>query len=253
MIQSVFVLLATLTNLCAAPLHIEAKKQIVCNQVQGVCQAEGHTSARQGTFKILADSMKMTFLHTPKTVQKLWADGNVCMLSSGIKAQGDQAFYCAQKQIVSLSGHAQMNLQDVRITSQEPFIFNRRNNKGFVKNPHVVFSAHEATLVCDRLTVTLLPAKKEGHVPFYVRGTQGVLFATPYATIAADQAVYSTPQGTISLQGQVRIIDRRNIALMDRAIYHLETQKFLFYSPTNKRVRGVVRVGEMPREILPTD
>lgn len=79
-----------------------------------------------------------------------------------------------------------------------------------------------------------------------VEALGGIRYTNGVETISGRTAVYEEASDTITVTGDVVVVQGRQIMTGERMIYHLDTGKIEFDASTRKRVRGVFFTDDAP-------
>lgn len=238
------------------PLRIQSHKTLTCHQDQGTCSAEGNVEITQGDFCLCANRVdtKLTRdqLSKKKKIASLTAFGKVRLSLPDLYGKGDKATYTESSGHLILKNNASLHVHDVQILSQVPFTFNRKTNKGWTENAHVIFPKQKATFLCKTLRFFFKDktSVKQGKRPFQIIACN-VLFATETGTIQADHAVYDTNTETLTLTSNVHIVHPLHVAYADQAAYHLQKQELSFAPSSSKKIKGMLQTKKNINTVLP--
>ena len=247
----------------ASPLLVRAKGSIHCSQSKGICTAKDTVYVKKDLFRITADKMTLHFAprqdslrkaSKPTTsalapqkaipkgaskghpttskgrLQNLAAAGHVAFYYETLYGQGEHALYDAKKALITLKGHPLLQMQDIVLTSHTPVTFHTTKRAGQAQHPRIVFTSHQAVLICDDMRYFLKAAPKtssttEGDLLDRIDLQHNILLATPLYTLKAASGVYDHQKNTILLKGKVQSTKGKHIVEAEEAVYNLKTQR----------------------------
>ncbi|TGW15181.1 LptA/OstA family protein [Candidatus Hepatobacter penaei] len=233
-------LLGLTQALCDDKLVIRADTKMSCHQTKGTCTALGHVDLSKKELRIRADRMDMTFTKEPHAIQTLQARGTVRIDMPHVQALGQKAHYEHNNHTTTLYGNPRIVLKDFYILSPAPCTFHHLKRQGHIQYPHMIFPTYKATLTAQTLTFKVKPSPK-GDAMIHVTSEGDVLFVNTHVTIAAQRAVYDPNQKKLTLYGNVKMADAEGVALMDKAIYRLDTTEAFFHNRHGGRTKGLFR------------
>lgn len=240
MTRTFFIFLFTIFNLNGAvrgiagptppPLTVRSSNRMRCDQKAGVCTAEGHVVIQQGTMRLTAPRVQLTF-STDKgqnpEIKTLHAYGNaqtpVILNEGNLQAVGQRAFYEANTQKAWLYGRPRLQTPGITVTSLHPFMLNRRTRRGYVQQPHIVFPDEKTVIRGAAMSINLEAAKLSKET-LLIDLQDNVLLASKTHSLNARKAHYDGPQGTLTFMEHVSIADDRQTLAAHCLTYNLKTQ-----------------------------
>lgn len=269
---AIILLAGATTTLCgakeASPLLVRAKGSIHCSQSKGFCTAKDTVYVKKDLFRITADKMTLHFAprqaslrkaskpaalalaqqkampkgvskgHTTPSkgrLQNLAAAGHVAFYYETLYGQGEHALYDTKKALITLKGHPLLQMQDIVLTSHTPVTFHTTKRAGHAQHPRIVFTSHQAVLICDDMQYFLkaaplnatpkTPSTIEGDLLDRIDLQHNILLATPLYTLKAASGVYDHQKNTILLKGKVQSTKGKHIVEAEEAVYNLKTQR----------------------------
>ena len=233
-------------------LHITADHQIVCDQKENMCLAEGKAFAQKGALTVRGDILKVFFespsgpsdgITTQRKPIRLEVRGHAHITHEGYMSHSTDAVYDLVTGLITLSGSPRMQTKSMTLSTQGPLQIFEKEGRGVAHN--AVFHEKEKNyrMRSNKLIVYFDESSKNIHRIRTAEGVGDVLITSPTRTIKAAKALYDVNSNTVTLRKNVVAVQGKNIMKGDYAIADLtkEEVRILAEDPTNQRSQANLR------------
>jgi lipopolysaccharide export system protein LptA len=256
----------------AVPIEIQAQKQIICNQKENFCTAEGDAVATRANLMVRAKILRIFFSSpsaaapvagsgslggdTKRTPIRLEAEGDVVITLGQRKAIGQKAVYDLVQGIFNLSGSPRLKTPQAEIRSEEPLVYFEKEDRAEVREGIFIETVKKYLLKARKTVIFFrktsaseerksLETSSSKEVE-RVESEEDVLLSTPRETLRADVASYDGRGEEVILRGNVKATQGNNLLEGAYGIVPLKDGEIKLYASdpscpaSKKRVKALL-------------
>ncbi|WP_207461976.1 LptA/OstA family protein [Azospirillum sp. SYSU D00513] len=231
------------------PLEIDADQAIEWHQDVRAYVARGNASAKQGGSTVFADVLTAYYRQVPgqgNVVFQIVADGNARIVSPSQEVFGERAIYDVDKQVAVVTG------RNLKLVTPE-HVVTARDSLEYYEARDLAVARGDAVAVRgqDRITADVLIGQFKDGPDGASRmerldGSGNVVVTTPTDVARAEKMVYSIPDDTAVLIGNVKITRGQNQLNGQAAEMNMKTRinRVISGEQAGGRVKGLLIPGQ---------